>query len=62
MAPLVESDIGPVFVGEVDDAADLLAAALMAAPCAAFARDDDDECYVDGPAPTCFNCRGHRWV
>ena len=62
MAPVRDTDSGPVFVGRVDEEEDLLAAAAIALLCNAFARDDDDECYVDGDDPSCFNCRARRWV
>jgi len=62
VSPLQHAAVGPVFPGDVDDETDLLAAAAMAAACAAFSVDDEDECYVDSDAPSCFNCRGRRWV
>ncbi len=49
-------------MGSVDDDADLLVVAAIAERCSAFSRDDDDECYVDSDGPTCFNCRGRRWL
>ena len=62
MAPVLDTDSGAVFVGCVDAGEDLLAAAAIALACDAFARDDDDECYVEGDDPTCFDCRARRWV
>jgi hypothetical protein len=46
----------------VDDDCDRLTADVIALGCTAFSRDDDDECYVDGDGPTCFNCRARRWA
>jgi hypothetical protein len=56
------TDSGPVFFGCVDEDEDLAAAVSIAAACPGFSRDDDDECYVAGDGPTCFNCRVRRWV
>lgn len=50
-----------VFIGNIDDPDAEVAAALHAASCGAFARDDDDECYAT-PSRNCFNCRARRWV
>jgi hypothetical protein len=62
MTPVVGAGSGAVFIGSVDSDADLAAAATIALACAGFTRDDDDECYVDGDVPSCFNCRSRRWV
>jgi hypothetical protein len=62
MTPVLDSDSGVVFVGSVDEGEDLAAAAAIALRCDAFTRDDDDECYVDGEDPSCFDCRARRWV
>jgi hypothetical protein len=62
MTPVLDTDSGAVFVGCVDDDESLLAAAAIARSCTAFSRDDDDECYVDGDEPSCFNCRARRWI
>lgn len=62
MTPVVGADSGAVFIGSVDSEGDLAAAAAIALTCAGFTRDDDDECYVDGDASTCFNCRARRWI
>lgn len=62
VAPIVDTETGSVFVGNLDDDADLAAAAAIAASCAGFSRDDDDECYLEGDGASCFNCRARRWV
>jgi hypothetical protein len=62
MTPVIDTDSGAVFDGNVDSAADLSATAAIASQCAGYSRDDDDECYVDGDDPTCFNCRARRWM
>lgn len=62
MAPLHDTGSGIVFTGSIDDARDLFEASLIAAGCAGFSRDDDDECYVEDDRATCFNCRARRWV
>jgi hypothetical protein len=62
MTPIHHTDSGAVFVGSVDEGEDLAAAAAVALRCDSFARDEDDECYVDGDDPTCFDCRARRWV
>ena len=62
MAPLRDTDAGPVFVGSVDAEADVAAASTVAAACPSFSADEEDECYIEGDAPNCFNCRGRRWV
>jgi hypothetical protein len=62
MAPIIDTESGPVFAGSVDEDASLTAAAAIARDCEAFSRDDDDECYVEGDEPTCFNCRARRWT
>jgi len=62
VAPVLDTGTGLVFVGSIDADGDLTAAAAIAMLCDSFARDDDDECYVDGGDPTCFNCRARRWV
>ncbi|MGB4593433.1 MAG: hypothetical protein WBI63_06625 [Coriobacteriia bacterium] len=59
---MIDTDSGLVFVGSLDDDGDLVATAAIAASCAAFSRDDDDECYLQGDDPSCFNCRARRWV
>jgi hypothetical protein len=62
MTRVIGTGAQAVFVGSVDDTDALLAAASIALACREYVRDDDDECYVEGDAPTCFNCRGRRWV
>jgi hypothetical protein len=62
MTPIIDSESGSVFVGSVDDVESLAAAAEIARDCDAFSIDDDDECYVEGDEPTCFNCRARRWT
>ena len=62
MPPISHTPSGVVFIGDIDSAADLIDAALLASRCDGYSRDDDDECYVTGDGPTCFNCRGRRWV
>ena len=62
MTPFLDSGSRPVFGGDVDDDCDLLTASMIALGCTVFSRDEDDECYVDGDEPSCFNCRGRRWV
>lgn len=62
MAPVQQTESGLTFVGDLDNAGDLLDTAAIAAGCVAYARDDDDECYAEGDDPTCFNCRARRWV
>jgi hypothetical protein len=62
MAPIIDTESGPVFVGNVDEDESLSAAAGIARDCGAFSLDDDDECYVEGNAPNCFNCRARRWA
>ena len=48
------------FEGDIDEEADLRAAADIARECSAYAVDDDEECYLEG-ARTCFDCRYRRW-
>lgn len=62
MSRIIETASGPVFVGSLDDDADLMHAASIATRCSGYSRDEDDECYVEGASPTCFNCRGRRWT
>lgn len=59
---LVLRDGVAVLMVRPSDGEDIVAAAAIALTCNAFTRDDDDECYVDGDAPSCFNCRARRWV
>jgi hypothetical protein len=62
VTPIIDTESGPIFVGGVDEAESLAAAAEIACGCKAFSFDDDDECYVEGDVPTCFNCRARRWT
>lgn len=62
MTPIRDMESAIVFVGTMDDDGDLYAASAIATACEGFARDDDDECYIDGDEPTCFNCQGRRWT
>lgn len=62
MAPIIDTESGPAFAGSVDEAESLAIAAKIACGCAGFSLDDDDECYVEGDEPTCFNCRARRWT
>lgn len=62
MSPIIDTKSGLVFEGSVDEPESLTLAEKIACDCAAFALDDDDECYVEGDAPTCFNCRARRWT
>jgi len=62
MTPILDTDSGAVFIGSVEGDESLAEAAEIAQGCAAFSRDDDDECYVDGDEPSCFNCRSRRWI
>jgi hypothetical protein len=62
MPPVIDTESGPAFAGDVDDGESLAAAARIARACEAFSLDDDDECYVEGSEPTCFNCRARRWT
>lgn len=62
MAPVVSTDAGFIFVGSVDSAEDVAQAAVIAATCSGYVRDEDDECYIETEDPTCFNCRARRWT
>lgn len=62
MAPIIDTESGSVFVGGVDNDGSLTHAARIALECEGFSLDDDDECYVEGDEPTCFNCRARRWT
>ena len=62
MTPVIATDSGFAFVGCVDVDADVSATAAIARGCPGYSRDDDDECYVDGDEPSCFNCRARRWT
>jgi hypothetical protein len=62
MTPILDSSSGAFFAGSIDDDVDLAAAAAIATSCAGYDRDEDDECYVEGDDPNCFNCRGRRWT
>ncbi len=62
MEPTLHPHPGAVFNGSLDNDDDLVACAAIAVRCAGYSRDDDDECYVEGYGPTCFNCRGRRWL
>jgi len=61
MPELIDTSTGTVFVGSLDDPADVMAAAAIAARCETFSVDDEDECYLMG-ARSCFDCRARRWV
>ena len=61
MARVEVTEAGLVFLGTVSADADLAAAARIAAACAAYRRDDEDEDPLDG-ALSCFGCRYRRWV
>jgi len=61
MAPVIDTESGPVFVGSVDEPESLATAEKIARNCAAFSLDDDDECYIESDEPNCFNCRARRW-
>jgi hypothetical protein len=52
---------GVRFVGEVEFDRDVEDAALIAAACAAYRRDDEDEDPLEG-AVNCFGCRYRRWA
>jgi len=62
MAPVIDTESGPAFVGSIDEETDLAAAEAIARECDGFSVDDDDECYVEGCERTCFNCRRRRWT
>ncbi len=62
MVPVADTASGTAFLGSVDDETDLAEAAAIARGCKGYIRDDDDECYVEGDGPTCFNCRARRWT
>jgi hypothetical protein len=50
-----------IFIGTVEDEADLLSASEIAAKCSAYSIDDADEIFAEG-STTCFNCRYRRWL
>jgi len=52
---------GLTFCGSLQNGDDLLAASEIAAKCAVYSMDEDDEDYCEG-ARTCFNCRYRRWL
>lgn len=61
MAGLQGDGPGAVFGGSLDRAEDVASAAALAAACASYRRDDEDEDYLAG-ARNCFGCRYRRWV
>lgn len=61
MATLHQAHGGARFVGSVDSDRDVEQAALIAAACAAYRADDDDEDPLGG-AVNCFGCRFRRWA
>ena len=61
MRQVVDHNGVVIFHGSVENGEDLRAASSLAAHCAAYSIDDDDEDYCDR-ARTCFNCRYRRWL
>jgi hypothetical protein len=61
LAHLEHTESGVAFRGSLGRDDDLAEAARLAAACASYRRDDEDEDPVDG-AVSCFGCRYRRWV
>ncbi|BCS55751.1 hypothetical protein [Geobacter sp. SVR] len=61
MLHVVNNGDGISFRGDVANAGDLLAAALLAGKCPDYSIDDDDEDCCDSER-SCFTCRYRRWL